>query len=234
MNRSSDLDQIAPDDPVVTPENKSKSIPSSKPKISQSINQEKTYQILGGHSKHPLSSFLINPKNISFSEQDNDEEILLAMRPHWANNLGWISLSILMLFIPFLLSFSKLFGSLPSEYRFSSILFWYLFTFIYTFEKFLTWYFNVFFITNQRVVDIDFNNMLNKHFAEAELSAVQDVSSSVKGLLGTFFNYGDVLIQTAAEINQINFEKVANPEKVIKLLKELRLEDNQIPTGGTL
>ena len=40
--------------------------------------------------------------------------------------------------------------------------------------------------------------------------------------MGTFFNYGDVLIQTAAEINQINFEKVPNPEKIIKLLKELR------------
>ena len=64
--------------------------------------------------------------------------------------------------------------------------------------------------------------MLNKHFAEAELSAIQDVSSSVKGILGTFFNYGDVLIQTASEINQINFEKVPNPEKIIKLLKELR------------
>ena len=74
-------------------------------------------------------------------------------------------------------------------------------------------------------------NMLNKHFAEADLSAIQDVSSSVKGLLGTFFNYGDVLIQTAAEINQINFEKVPNPEKIIKLLKELR--DLEEAKGGS-
>ena len=95
-------------------------------------------------------------------------------------------------------------------------------TFIFAFEKFLDWYFDLFLITNQRVVDIDFNNLLNKHFAEADLDMIQDVSSSVKGLLGTFFNYGDVLIQTAAEINQINFEKVPNPEKIIKLLKELR------------
>ena len=49
---------------------------------------------------------------------------------------------------------------------------------------------------------------------------IQDVSSSIKGIMGTFFNFGDLLIQTASEINQINFEKVPNPQKIIKLIKE--------------
>lgn len=101
-------------------------------------------------------------------------------------------------------------------------MFWYLITFISAFENFLSWYFDLFIVTNHRVIDIDFNNLLNRHFAEADLSAIQDTSSSIKGVLGTFFNFGDVLIQTAGETNQINFEKIANPEKVIKLLKELR------------
>jgi len=60
------------------------------------------------------------------------------------------------------------------------------------------------------------------------------VSSSVRGILGTFFNYGDVLIQTAAEINQINFEKIPNPEKIIKLLKELRESEEEKNHGGHL
>jgi hypothetical protein len=135
-----------------------------------------------------------------------------------------------MLFVPNLIDMLDTLKSLPVNYQFVAHLFWYLFTFIYAFEKFLGWYFNVFLVTNERVVDIDFKNMLNKHFAEADLSAIQDVSSSVKGLLGTFFNYGDVLIQTAAEITQINFEKVPNPEKIIKLLKELR--DLEEQKGG--
>jgi hypothetical protein len=64
--------------------------------------------------------------------------------------------------------------------------------------------------------------MLNKHFAEADIDVIQDVSSSVKGIFGTFFNYGSVLVQTASEVNQINFENVPNPEKIIKVLQELR------------
>lgn len=237
MNRSKDLDTIAPDDPVIV-SSTSKKTDSSKSTISQekpkknitktstSANSndafyQKIYDILG-HTKTPFSSFLVRPKVFSFSERDDDEEIYLALRPHWITNLRWTITTIFMLFVPLFFHYFTFLNFFPSQYQFSAVLFWYLFTFIYAFEKFLAWYFNVFLVTNERVVDIDFNNLLNKHFAEADLSAIQDVSSSVKGLLGTFFNYGDVLIQTAAEINEINFEKVPNPEKIIKLLKELR------------
>jgi len=137
-----------------------------------------------------------------------------------------------MLLIPFLFKYLSFLNVLPINYRFEVSLFWFLLTFLYAFEKFLGWYFNVFIITNQRVVDIDFQNMLNKHFGEADLDMIQDVSSSVKGIFGTFLNFGDVLIQTASEINQINFEKVPNPEKVIRLLRELREEAEVKIEGG--
>jgi hypothetical protein len=245
MIRSKDLDTIAPDDPVVTSPSAKKTDPIkpsiTKEKSSKSVKvssqkpdhdedfYRKIYDILG-HTKTPFSSFLVRPKIFSFSERDEGEEIYLAIRPHWITNLHWVFVGILMLFVPLFFHYFSFLNFFPGQFQFSAVLFWYLFTFIYAFEKFLSWYFNVFLITNERVVDIDFNNLLNKHFAEADLSMIQDVSSSVKGLLGTFFNYGDVLIQTASEINQINFEKVPNPEKIIKLLKELR--DLEEQKGG--
>lgn len=243
MTRSKDLDTIAPDDNVVSTklvEKKEKTIEKTikeetTKKEPEKITIKKTVEVLAdsdaltqkiydilGHTKSPFSAFLVRPKVLSFSERDDDEKIYLAVRPHWINNLRWIVTTVLMLFVPMFFHYFTFLNFFPSQYQFSAVLFWYLITFIYAFEKFLSWYFNLFLVTNQRVVDIDFNNMLNKHFAEADLSAIQDVSSSVKGIFGTFFNFGDVLIQTAAEINQINFEKVPNPEKIIKLLKELR------------
>ena len=146
----------------------------------------------------------------------------MAARPHWINNLSWIILTVLMIFVPLFFKYFTFINFFPIRYQLSALIFWYLITFIYAFEKFLSWYFNLFLVTNQRVVDIDFNNLLNKHFATANLEMIQDTSSSVRGLFGTFFNFGDVLIQTASEKNQIKFEKVPNPEKIIKLLKELR------------
>jgi len=39
--------------------------------------------------------------------------------------------------------------------------------------------------------------------------------------LGTMLNYGDIQIQTAAEITEFVFESVPNPEKVAKILNDL-------------
>jgi hypothetical protein len=220
MNRSKDLDTIASDDPVSSP-NSNNEIEKAKIGIDNNLSDNQSKENL-------FSSFILHPKTISFLERNEGEEIYLALRPHWSTNLNWMIISVLMLFVPLFFRYFSFLDFFPTQYRFSVVLFWYLFTFIFTFEKFLDWYFDIFFITNQRLVDIDFNNLLNKHFAEADLNTIQDVSSSIKGLLGTFFNYGDVLIQTAAKTNQINFEKVPNPGKVIKFLEELRgSEENQ-------
>jgi len=239
MNRSKDLDTVAPDDEVFVSKSaeetpKKKNINTEKKSevlLTKEDLTQKIYNILG-HTKSPFSSFLVRPKILTFAERDENEEIYLAVRPHWINNLSWIIVSILMLFVPLFFRYFTFLNFFPGQYQFAAVLFWYLITFIYAFEKFLSWYFNLFLVTDERVVDIDFNNLLNKHFAEADLSVIQDVSSSVRGVLGTFFNFGDVLIQTASEVNQINFEKVPNPEKIIKLLKELRDLEEEKDNGG--
>lgn len=203
----------------------------NKPNTEKEFPDE-LYGILG-HTKTPFSSFLVHPKVFTFVERDEDEEIYLAVRPHPIINLSWILLSVAMFFVPFFFRYFTFLDSFPIQYQFSLILFWYLITFIYAFQQFLSWYFNLFVVTNQRVVDIGFTNLLNKHFAEADLSMIQDVSSSVRGIFGTFLNFGDVLVQTASEINQITFEKVPNPEKIIRLLKDLReLEEEKGSEGG--
>lgn len=225
MARSKDLDTIAPDDFIICQPIKE----NNKPIIKEEFPDE-LYGILG-HTKSPFSSFLVHPKVFTFIERDEDEEIYLAVRPHPIINTPWILLSVVMLFVPFFFKYLTFLHGLPLQYQFAVVLFWYLLTFIYAFQQFLAWYFNLFIVTSQRVVDIGFSNILNKHFAEANLDMIQDVSSSVRGLSGTFFNFGDVLVQTASEINQITFEKVPNPEKIIKLLKDLRNSEEDEDKG---
>jgi hypothetical protein len=228
MSRSQNLDNIAPDDIVETSLIKKKKEKVEDNFMDKQIIKDKIYTILG-HTKNPFSSFLVNPKIFNFVEKDESEEIFLVARPHWFTNVSWILTTIVLIFIPMLVSVFGLEKILPIDPNFLPVknqlvfvLFWYLIIFIFAFEKFLSWYFNVFIITNQRVVDIDFRNMLNKHFSEADLSVIQDISSTVRGIGGTFFNFGTVLIQTASEINEIIFEKVPNPEKIIKVLQQLR------------
>ena len=245
MIRSNNLDNIAPDDPILeTPISNpidpvKKDIPLSKKTEVKEIKKDKLtsgphprmVNILG-HTKSPFSAFLVYPHTFDFPEREENEVIILAVRSHWFVNIKWFLTTIAMFFLPTVLNFLDVLNFLPFKYQIISTLFWYLITFIYAFEKFLDWYFDVFAITNQRLVDIKFNNLLNKHFAEADLEMIQDVSSSVRGVFGTFFNYGTILIQTASEINQIIFKNVPNPEKIIKALRELQNITEERNRGG--
>lgn len=247
MNRSKDLDTVAPDDLIVKAAVKPKITSNPLPKISQeptkpelkskliprdfSEVQQVVYDIFG-HTKSPFSSSLVHPKVFDFQERNQDEQILLVLRQHWFSNVSWIITAIFMLFLPFLFNFIPSFNGFFGNLQFILSLSWYLMTFAFAFEKFLSWYFDVYIITDERVVDIDFNNLINKHYSEAELSVIQDVTSKVIGLSQTIFNYGTIYIQTAAEVPEIQFEKVPNPEKVIKVLQQLRQEEKKEDLDG--
>jgi len=223
MTRSIDLDKVAPDDVI---ENVKEEAQVSK---TSSLN-DKIYEIIG-HTKHSLSSILVNPDIFDFEERDKEEKILLVTRPHWFTNVSWILVSTLMIIAPTLIRFIPVINDIPIKYISLGTLVWYLLTFAIIFENFLSWYFDVFIITNKRVIDIDFNNLLDKKFSEAKLSMIQDITSRVSGLGQTMFNYGTIHIQTAAEVSYITFEKIPHPEKIIKIL-QLLTEEKKIDKGG--
>lgn len=230
MNRAKDLDTVAPDDPISTPKNQVQSqSPNSStisPISSPSQFPQKVYDIFG-HTKHSLSALLVKPEVFSFEERDDDEEILVVARQHWVTNVSWIIVAVILTILPFFLSYVPVLSLFPARYHFIAVLFWYLVTFVYAFEKFISWYFNVYIITTKRVVDIDFNNLLVKKYSDAEIRMIQDVTSAVIGAIPTVFNYGNVLIQTASEVNELVFERVPNPEKIIKILQEIRDQEGE-------
>lgn len=241
MVRALNLDSVAPDDviEVAKPQVEEKKIEKIKvqplSKDSVDVNMAafrgKIYDVLG-HTSSPFSSFLVKPKIFKFREQDDLEEIILVMRPHWFTNVSWIISTIFMLFVPTLIRFIPVWSGVPLRYQMLGILFWYMITLAFALEKFLSWYFDVYIITDERVVDIEFRNLLDKKFAEAKISMIQDVSSRVAGISQTMLNYGDVRIQTAAEIPELSFEKVPNPDKVIKVLQMMRQEEEQEAIDG--
>lgn len=177
---------------------------------------------LGGHSHSRFSAFNLYPEHINFEIKEDGEEIVLMLRQHIVINLKWIIVTLLLLIgLPIVISLGVL-SSLPAGYAAVITLIWYLVTATYAIEGFLGWYFNVFFITTKRIIDVDFFNLIDKRVSDAEIEKIQDVSYTTKGVLGTALNYGDVMIQTAAETQEFDFNSVPSPDKVVKILNELR------------
>ena len=52
------------------------------------------------------------------------------------------------------------------------------------------------------------------------------------GVIRTVFNYGDVYIQTAAEVPAFEFLAVPKPDRVAGILQELRMEEEQEKLEG--
>jgi membrane protein YdbS with pleckstrin-like domain len=181
---------------------------------------------------NPVASFSFLPKGVDFETKNKGEKVVLLLRRHPITNLRWIFLAILMSFAPLLLASFPIIDFLPSNFRFVAILGWYMITLAFVFESFLSWFFNVNIVTDERIVDIDFVNLIYKEISDADIDKIQDVTVKVGGVAQTMFNYGDVYIQTASEKPRFEFLSVPKPEDVAKILQELRIEEKQEELEG--
>ena len=175
---------------------------------------------------HSLSSMLISPSaNVRFETQDPEEEILMILRAHWLTNIPWFIVAVLLFFAPTVLRSFPLLDSFPIRFQMMFVVVWYLILLMYVFERFLSWFFNMTIITDERIVDVDFLNLTTKKVSDTDLDKIQDVSFTNAGAIGAIFNFGDVLVQTAAEVTEFVFEKVPSPADVAKILQRLRTEE---------
>ena len=164
-----------------------------------------------------LSTFCRNPKGVSFQTQKTDESILLFLRAHLATNFPWVFTISLLAFLPIVILVLSpvleinIFPS-PNIARFAVvyILFYYLILFSYSFINLLQWFYNVFMVTSKQVVDIDYSDIVIHHIAVTNLNQIQDAKYTQSGFIPTFFNYGNIFIQTAG--TQSNFQESSVPK----------------------
>ncbi|MDO8551426.1 MAG: hypothetical protein Q7S03_01990 [bacterium] len=200
---------------------------STRAQESGAEEPEKTKEELGRSfwqtSRNPLSAFRLNPRGIHFATQEAGEEVILLLRKHWITNLRWIFIALIGLVAPVIFISFPLLSFLPVRFQLMTFIIWYLLVLAFIFEQFVTWFYNVYIVTNKRLVDVDFHNLLYKQISGAEVIKIQDTTIRIGGVVRTLFNYGDLLIQTAGEEDNIDFEAVPDPEKVVKILDQLRI-----------
>lgn len=173
-----------------------------------------------------FSTFVEHPSGIRFRGQHAQEKILLFLRKHWITNTGWIVASFLLLIVPiFGLPFIDVVDFLPSEIPFGYIIvgfaFWYLITLGYILLNFLFWFYNVNIITTERIVDVDFIYLLYNEISSTVIGKVEDVTYKRAGLIGSLFDYGNVFVQTAGTIPNIEFLSVPHPSIVARIITDL-------------
>jgi membrane protein YdbS with pleckstrin-like domain len=207
---------------------------NSSPQAAQPVNLPERQsvtemrQLIGqkGHDSF-LTSFSTFPAKVCFETQEDEESIILFLRQHPIVTVPWIFLSIFMLTLPSVFIFFPPYVNLPGHYQIIVNLGWYLFVVGYALSRFMSWFFNIYIVTDERVVDVDFDNILFRKVSTAKIDEIQDVNITSSGALETFFGYGNVFIQTAAEVSEFNFLKVPKPDQVGKILNQLTDQEEQ-------
>jgi len=173
-----------------------------------------------------LAAYLFMPPNIRFETQEPGETIILLLRKHWITNLTWVLSAAILILIPvFLFPWITIANILPSGWpshilTFSALA-WYLLTFSYVVVNFLLWYFTVAIVTQERIVDIDFINLLSKRISETRIDRLEDVTMQTGGFIRSFFDFGDVFVQTAAKEAEFEFHAVPRPGEVVRIINNL-------------
>jgi hypothetical protein len=85
---------------------------------------------------------------------------------------------------------------------------------LFGFTEFIDYYLDVWIVTNERIINIEQKGLFTRVASEMHLTAIQDVTSEVSGILHTFLHYGNVYVQTAGEKTRFLFRDIPNAESV--------------------
>lgn len=102
--------------------------------------------------------------------------------------------------------------------------------------RFHDYYLSVQIVTTQRIIDIAQNGLFGREVNELQFDKIEDVTHKQNGLLATIFNFGDVVVQTAASASSKTsgfvFKNIPNPAKAHKIIMDVCHAEN--PTIQTV
>ena len=131
-----------------------------------------------------------------------DEKLLIIIRQHWLKLVlpifAWLLLATILLLV-------------MTNYSIAFIII--LVTAIYPLIEYINWKYNLWGVTNMRVVDE--SGFFTRYSKESPLDKINNVEYD-QPLMGRIFGYGNVDIQTAAEMGETKYTLIHHP----KLLKD--------------
>jgi len=156
----------------------------------------------------------------------SDEQLILVIRKHWLIFLIPLiipAIFIIAIFIgfSFLVSYFKI---PPTSFIFGILVILKgVFSLLVAYFGLLGWlkeYYDLGFVTNKRIIDVDQVSLFTQEISELPLEKVQDVTAKKQGILQTYLDYGDVIVQTASELPNFEFLQIPKPYFVAQVISQ--------------
>lgn len=159
-----------------------------------------------------------------FPGKESDEKVVALVRRHWIVISGDLLVHFIGLIIPAggLIVLYYFYPSIFETFFYPIVVLllslYYLFVCCSLFKKWVDYYYDVWIITDRRLIDVEQKGFFTHLVSELTLDKIQDVSIEIKGMIPSMFNFGNINVQTAAEVEKFSLEKIPAPNQVEALL----------------
>ncbi len=175
----------------------------------------------------PHSLLLQDKMHKLFESQLDNERVYLVLREHpilLFSKLGFICFLALMGiagYFGYTYLGSSLWGDTFTKFLQYLFSLYYLGLTLGALLVFIFYYLSLQIITDIRMVDVDQHALFGRKVTEIQIENIEEVTSHTTGFIATVFNYGNVLVQTSGSLAEFEFNHVAHPEHVKKLILDL-------------
>lgn len=171
---------------------------------------------------------------------ENDEHILIQVRKHWFVFGVQILLVIVMAFLPAILSTllvnSPLFEKLSVHISTTSLVIfnacWLILSWMALFSVWTNYYLDVWTITSKRLIAVDQRGLFNRNTGSFRLERLQDINVSIRGIIPTFLDYGNLEAETASNDKEFVAHSIPHPQELKALI--MSAADNITYNGGNV
>ncbi len=91
---------------------------------------------------------------------------------------------------------------------------WLLIIWYRIFSVWTMYYLDKWVITSKRIISVDQVTFFNRKVSNFRIDRIQDITTSVDGLVETFVGFGDIIIQTAGTEGSFTIKNVPSPAKL--------------------
>lgn len=149
-----------------------------------------------------------------FNELKEGEQLIFVMRKHW-----WFFIKFFFQVLGILIIVSGLLF-LQVAYSWIIIIISLILIAGLFFYYWFLWKNDMYILTDQRLIDIDRNNIFHKQVTEVSLDKIQDVSYTISGMIAMMFNFGKISIQTAGQGENVDILLVPRPQELQKQINQ--------------
>lgn len=175
---------------------------------------------------------------MSVVQLSEGEKILRTIHKHEITFLDDIFAIIIFIALPIIFAF--IFIIIPKDYTdnfFSGdtntgIIFiavtWLLFAWISAWRRWTNHFLNVIVITDKRIFEVVQKGFFHREITSIGIDKIQNTRVTQSGFLASALNYGDVFIETAGELDNLDLKTIPNPNEVKKFINELQDHDKAL------